>query len=174
MKIFLLIFLISFNTFAYEFKIRAREHFEIHELHTTERIDIYKGLTNTINVWLEKPYDSYFGLSFSPIIAGIKAVETDTYGEKITQQNIGFEYKFFSDSKEVYYRLGLGYSKLETTGGEIENYFGNYGYIGLGTEIPIKNFGLALELAYRYANYNEGLFIKTITPSIGFHFYKDL
>lgn len=177
MKLFLFISLITFNALAYNLKMRAREHFEVHELHTAQSMDIYSGLTNTINIWFEEPYDTYFGLSFSPVIAGIKAKNDDPYGEKITQQNIGFEYKKFPQSlftKDFYYRLGIGYSKLETTSGGVKNYFGSYSYIGLGREIPFNNFGLALEMAYRYNDYNRGLYVKTITPSVGFHFYKTL
>ena len=110
-------------------------------------------------------------------IAGINAVDKETYGKRITQQNIGFEFKKFPHKimpKEFYYRVGAGYSRLETTSGEVDNYYGNYSYLGFGREVPINNFGLALELAYRYTDYNKGLYVKTITPSIGFHFYKDL
>ncbi len=172
----LVLFFIVTDAMAYQFKVRAREHFERHEIHTKDSLDLYQGLTNTINLWWEKPYDTYFGFSFSPVLASIKEIESDgAYGDKITQQNIGLEYKKFPKliSEYFYFRLGLGYSRLETNQGDVKNYFGNYGYIGLGREIPIKNFGLALEMAYRYSDYNRGLYIKTITPSVGFHFYKD-
>lgn len=178
MKYLLLFSILVTNSFAYNLKMRAREHYEVHELHTSNSLEVYSGLTNTINIWFEKPYDTYFGLSFSPILAGINATEENAlYGDKITQQNIGFEFKKFPKTlfpSNYYYRFGLGYSKLETTSGDIENFYGHYTYLGLGKEIPFKNFGLALEVAYRYSNYNNGLFVKTITPSIGFHFYKNL
>lgn len=173
MKYFFL-FLISTNALAFNFKMRAREHYEVHEIYNKDKIDHYRGLTNTINLWWEKPYDTYFGLSFSPILASIKEVKEDSqYGEKITQQNIGLEFKKFLSSK-LFYRLGLGHSNLETTKGAEKNFKGNYGYLGLGIEIPFDSHGLALELAYRYADYEKGIYIKTFTPSVGFHFYKSL
>lgn len=177
MKFSFLILLFSLCSYAANFKVRAREHVEIHELHNTNSIEMYKGLTNTINAWWEVPYQYSFGFSFSPIIASIKADDSDSaYGEKITQQNIGFEIKnFFTKSVEhLFSRLGLGYTRLETTRGDTKNFFGNYAYLGLGYEIPYDQFGLALEMAYRYADYNDNLYIKTISPSIGFHFYKNL
>ena len=171
----LILFFVTTNLYAVNFKVRAREHYEIHELHSQHSLEVYSGLTNTINLWWEKPYDYSFGFSFSPIIAGINANKSDnSYGDKITQQNIGFEIKYFLHNilKSLYIRPGFGYSRLETNKGESKNFFGQYGYLGLGMEIPMDSYGLALEMAYRYADYANDLIVKTITPSVGFHFYK--
>jgi len=158
-------------------KMRAREHFEVHEVNTKAGMEMYRGLTNTINLWWEDPYNYSFGLAFTPVIASINEVKnSSSFGEKITQQNIGVEYKFFLSSinKSLFSRLGFGYSKLEADSGPRDEYYGQFSYFGFGYEIPMNKFGLALEVAYRYADYNDDLYIKTITPSIGFHFYKDL
>ena len=177
-KLALLTVLFTIQTsFSADFKMRAREHFEVHEVRTSSNMEMYRGLTNTINLWWEVPYKYSFGIAFSPVIASIKEVEKDSiYGTKITQQNIGLEYKIFLSSlhTSLFSRLGLGYSKLEADNGPKDEYYGRFSYIGLGYEIPMDNFGLALELAYRYTSYDEGLYIKTITPSVGFHFYKNL
>jgi hypothetical protein len=177
-KIIFITFIFFIQTsFSANIKMRAREHFELHEINNKTEKEMYRGLTNTINLWWEVPYDYSFGLSFSPVISSIKAVEKDSiFGQKITQQNIGLEYKFFLSSihTSLFSRFGLGYSKLEVDYGSNNEYYGQFYYLGLGAEIPMGNFGLALELAYRYANYNDNLYIKSITPSIGFHLYKHL
>jgi len=177
-KIILLTLVLSIqSSFSASLKMRAREHFEFHEIYSSTDMEMYRGLTNTINLWWEDPYNYSFGLAFTPVIASISEVEKDSaFGEKITQQNIGLEYKFFLSfiDTSLFSRLGIGYSKLEVDDGPKDEYYGQFSYIGLGYEIPMNNFGLALELAYRYANYNDNVYIKTITPSIGFHFYKNL
>jgi hypothetical protein len=177
-KLLLFIFIVSIQSaISANLKMRAREHFELHEVNSKAGMEMFRGLTNTINLWWEEPYNYSFGLAFSPVIASIKEVEDDSsFGEKITQQNIGLEYKFFLSSihKSLFSRLGIGYSKLEADSGPRDEYYGQFSYLGLGYEIPMNNFGLALEMAYRHADYNDDLYIKTITPSIGFHFYKDL
>lgn len=178
MKIFLVIVLTtltSLNTFALNFKVRAREHFTHHEVHSNNSLEVYKGLTNTINMWWEKPYEYSFGFSFMPVIAGLRADDKDSpFGEKITHQNIGVEFKYFPKiiSDQFFIRPGLGYSRLETNRGDKKNYYGNFIYLGAGVEIPMDNFGLALEMAYRHSNYSHDIYIKSITPSIGFHFYE--
>ena len=92
------------------------------------------------------------------------------------QQNIGLEFKYFPKilSDFIFLRPGAGYSKLRVDQGDKKEFYGQYAYLGLGYEIPKDDFGLALEMAYRYADYQEAIYIKTITPSIGFHFYKKI
>jgi hypothetical protein len=45
-------------------------------------------------------------------------------------------------------------------------------YSALGYELPLKNFGLALELGYRYTKLSNDISINSLLPSIGLHFYK--
>lgn len=171
-----LFFLIISNALASQVKMRAREHFEVHEVSTPQVLEVYKGLTNTITLAIEKPYKYSYGLSFSPILANLEASNSDSFfGNKITQQNIGVHLKYFLNKslKNTFARIASGYSKLEVDRGSRKEFFGLYSYLGIGYEIPYDKFGLALELAYRYADYNDSIIVKTISPSIGFHFYKN-
>lgn len=160
----------------FNFKARAREHVESHHIKGKNFSEKYLGLNNTVNLWWEKPYDQSIGFSISPIIAGLKTQNEDSaLGSQITYINYGIEYKSFLKqvSKEIFYRIGVGYSKLEPIKGS-RHYEGNNYYLGLGQEIPINNFGLALEMAFRKAKLDDEITIESITPSIGFHFYKNL
>ncbi len=174
----LLLFLAFFNSIhAFEikdFKIRAREHMEWHHVKNEGSRAKFKGLSNTINIWYERPYDFSFGLALSPlIISGIRANDTSTpYGEKIQLFNIGLEGKLFPKLllDNIFVRSGIGHTLFRPDLGE--NLTGVNLYLGIGYEIPFKTFGLALEFAYRRAFLEEGTRVTVVTPSIGFHFYE--
>ena len=172
---FLTIFLVQ-NVHSASIKMRAREHVTYHEIHSSSQIQIYKGLTNTINIWWEEPYEYSFGISFMPVLAGLRsAKDSNTFGDKVTHQNIGLEYKFYPKiiSDWLFLRPGLGYSMLETNGHNTKDYHGKFAYLGVGVEIPYDRLGMAIEMAARYSDYDD-IYMKSITPSIGFHFYKDI
>lgn len=158
---------------AYTFKIRAREHVESNTISYSGGETTYKGLTNTINLWWEKPYDISMGFSVSPIIAGIRADDyTKPFGDEVTIVNYGFELKYFGLKKllpQVYVRPGLTYSELTPDNGVTSS--GHAVYLGIGYEYPFEKFGLALEYAHRHSILSDGITINASTPSIGFHFY---
>ncbi len=172
MKYLFLIFL-PITTQAQDFKVRAREHFEIHTIDVSGTEVEYKGFSNTLNFWWEKPYDISYGFSFSPVISNLEAQGQELLGEDITYWNIGFElkYHFLKSHKSFFVRPGIGYSLLKP-GNSIEDASGYFLYAGIGYEIPFKNFGLALELAVRHSKLSDDITVKSFTPSIGFHFYE--
>ena len=177
MKVLFTVFILLLATEeaeAYDFKFRAREHYEIHNITAGGQDYKFRGLSNTINAWFEKPYDFSIGLAFSPVLAGIKADETYAIGEKLTLYNVGIEAKYFPKllSDYLYGRGGVGYSHLENSGlGKQDGY--NV-YFGLGYEIPFKSFGIALEAAIRQVELNNDISDQIFTPSVGLHFYKML
>ena len=171
-----LVILISDFAFAGKIKIRAREHYELLKIKTDNTEDKYKGLSNTVNIWWEKPYDISYGISFSPIFSGLREEDDNsTFGKKIQTINAGLELKYFPKVliRNLYVRPGITYTVLKPDN-QIRNLSGYSAYLGLGYEIEFKKFGLALEAAYRYSDLENNTTIETITPSIGFHFYKGL
>jgi hypothetical protein len=160
-----------------KFKMRAREHYEVHNIKGENFETKYKGFNNTVNLWWENPYDLYYGFSFSPIFSGLKNKEDQSLGDEIDYFNIGLELKYFpkdylpSVLENFYIRPGTGYSVLKP-GNNVNDAKGYNLYLGLGYEYPFKHLGLALEVAYRYANLEDGVSVQSFTPSIGFHFYE--
>lgn len=156
----------------FEFKIRAREHFETHKFSSASIDTTYRGLSNTINLWWEKPYDISYGFSVSPILSGIRNKEVSApFGEEIILVNYGFEMKYFLKSllSQLYVRPGITYAEL--SGDQTFTKSGHSLYLGLGYEYPFERFGLAFEVAHRYTELTEGITVNSFTPSIGFHFY---
>lgn len=177
MKIIIyLICLIQFAV-ASKFKMRAREHYAVHRVKSDSLEGEYKGLSNTINLWWEKPYILYYGFALSPVLANFKDDETSPLGDKIDYYHLSFEVKYFPRNylpeylENIYIRPAVGMSLLKPDN-SIEGAYGYNIYMGLGYEYPFKNFGLAFEMAYRYANLEDGIEVQSITPSIGFHFYE--
>ena len=128
-----------------------------------------------MNVWYEEPYKYSIGLSFSPIFGSSRATDDNNkpYGDKVKLISTGIEYKVFPHKifAQTYTRLGLGYSQFWTE--EVpERSVGFNFYWGFGYEFPFKNFGLALELGYRYTKLDNDISINSVIPSIGFHFYE--
>ena len=172
MKYLFFILLIPSFSFAQKFKVRAREHFEIHTIDVNGIETKYKGLSNTLNFWWEKPYDISYGFSLSPVFSNLEAQDSPILGNDITFWNIGFElkYHFLSANKSIFVRPGIGYSLLKPDN-SVEDASGYFLYTGIGYEIPFKSFGLALEFGVRYSDLSDNITVESITPSIGFHFY---
>lgn len=170
-----LLFLLCSTCFAAKFKIRAREHFESHKIKTDDFTTTYTGLNNTINLWWEDPYKLSYGFAISPVISGLTPKDDDDLGDRIILPMIGFEVKYFpwEQFKKFYVRPGLGYIELRPDN-SYQDHYGYYGYLGVGLEIPYNMFGLALEVAYRKSYFNDDVEMDSLTPSIGFHFYKSL
>ncbi len=173
MKYLILLSLIPCFAYSQKFKVRAREHFETHTIDSNGTEAEYKGLSNTLNFWWEKPYDISYGFSLSPVLSNLKAQDQELFGEDITFWNIGFElkYHFLKSNKSFFIRPGIGYSLLKP-GNNVKDASGYFLYAGVGYEIPFKNFGLALEMAVRRANLSDDISVNSFTPSIGFHFYE--
>jgi len=172
----LFIVLMAFEqTNAGEIKARAREHVDFHNIVFKDGSDAaYSGLSNTINIWWEKPRIYSIGLAFNPILGSAEADgETDArLSRKLKLITLGLEGKYYHHYiyHNLFTRLGLGSTRLDTNGniGEVDGF---HAYIGTGWEFDIKGVGLALEMAYRQSRLAQGVVVNSITPSIGVHFY---
>ncbi|HEX9756262.1 MAG TPA: hypothetical protein VGB26_00510 [Nitrospiria bacterium] len=157
-------------------RLRAREHFEwlsikYGAVNDTER---YFGLTNTINLWYEEPFQYALGLAFGPVIGSAKSRDSAPTGtdSKVRLWNIGFEgkYFFFPDKHGLFGRIGLTANILDTRG-SLGNLLGGGYYLGVGWEARIWKLGVAPELAFRHVILEQSSQLFAFTPSIGLHFY---
>jgi len=176
----LIVFFIALVAFekalAGDIKVRAREHVDFHNIVLNDGSDAtYRGLSNTINLWWEKPRIYSIGLAFNPIFgsANSDGKYDARLSEKIKLITLGAEGKYYhrNISANLFSRIGLGYTRLNTDGhlGDTDGY---HGYIGAGWEFDVKGIGIALEMAYRQSRLERGTVVNSITPSIGVHFYR--
>ena len=159
---------------AMKFKVRAREHVETHKIDINGAETTYKGLSNTINLWWEMPYELYYGFYISPVFSSLEEDESGSpLGEEIHLFSAGFAGKYFVHKliQNTYLRLEIGYSELRPDN-SVDDATGVSYLIGYGYEFPLEMFGLALEAAYRYSDLSDNTTVKSFTPSIGFHFYE--
>ncbi|MCF6338377.1 MAG: hypothetical protein L3J84_10580 [Gammaproteobacteria bacterium] len=160
---------------AGDIKVRAREHFDFHDVAFDNGSSAYAGLSNTINVWWEKPRIYSIGLAFNPVIGSARASGNydARFGNKIKLIMLGAEGKYYHRdiAPSLFSRLGLGYSRLDAKGsiGDVDGY---HAYIGAGWEFDVKGVGIALEMAFRQSRLAQGVVVNSITPSIGVHFYR--
>jgi len=83
---------------AGDIKVRAREHFDFHDIaFGSGSGSAYAGLSNTINVWWEKPRIYSIGLAFNPVIGSARASgDYDArLGNKIKLIMLGVEGKYY-------------------------------------------------------------------------------
>ena len=166
---------------AYEgrFSIRAREHFEWYDIETPAGSAEYQGLTNTINLWWERPFYYSLGLAVGPVIGGANASNSSTkdiLASDIKLWTVGLEGKYFpfhKDQIKGFVRLGLSWHHLTTSKPE-RDFFGWGQYVGAGWEIPFGRVSVAPEVALRFFELSQNIKGQVVTPSIGFHFYKDI
>ncbi|OQW49196.1 MAG: hypothetical protein A4S09_03775 [Proteobacteria bacterium SG_bin7] len=157
--------------------IRAREHFETHKYKLNSGDYELGGLTNTLNIWHERPFRYSLGLAFSPIIGAARskgAVSTEI-GSEIKLWVLGVEGKYFpyGPDKRGFTRLGLSWHALDTKGTYGVLWGWGY-YLGLGWEFPVGIVSLAPEIAIRNIYLNNDVSGTIFTPSIGVHFYPEL
>lgn len=163
------------SVFSLDFKMRAREHYEINKVKSGLFSSTFKGLSNTVNIWWEKPYKYSFGFALSPVLSGLSSSEASPLGEEIKIYHFGLEGKYFPRLliNKLYLRSGLTYSMLKPD--LLEDTLKGYGlYLGIGYEIPFKMFGLAIEMGTRYTKLDKGYEVNSTIGSLGFHFYKSL
>ncbi len=161
---------------AGDLKVRAREHFDFHKISLNDGDDtFYRGLSNTISIWWEKPWIYSIGFAFNPVIGSADANgDYDArIGHKIKLITLGLEGKYYHRdiAPSLFSRLGLGYSRLDASGsaGDMDGY---HVYIGAGWEFDVKGIGIALEMAFRQSRLAQGGIVNSVTPSIGVHFYR--
>lgn len=167
----------AFGSFFNKIKVRAREHYEFNSFKIDNQSLDYSGFSNTINIWHEVPFKYSIGLAISPIIGKSKINDSDKsalLGDKIQILNLGIEYKqFFNllNSNQIFFRTGASWLKIESYG-TYSDLTGVSTYLGLGYEFKYKNMGIAPEMAMRFGILEKGNTMRSITPSIGFHFYN--
>jgi len=158
-----------------DIKLRAREHFDFHNIIIDDNNNTYRGLSNTINLWWEKPRVYSIGLAFNPIFGSASA--NGNYDARLSNKikliTLGVEGKYYHRdiSPNLFSRLGLGYTQLDTNG-PADGAEGYHAYIGAGWEFDVKGIGIALEMAFRQSRLERDIIVNSITPSIGVHFYR--
>lgn len=163
--------------FADGWAIRAREHFETHRYKLNSGEYELNGLTNTLNIWRERPFRYSLGFALSPVIGGArsKGVVSTEMGSEIKLWVLGVEGKYFPYGPDMkgFTRLGVSWHTLNTKGtfGDLQGW--GY-YVGLGWEIPVGIVSLAPEIAMRNIYLNNDVTGTLFTPSIGVHFYPEL
>ena len=174
--VFMLSVLFTHTVNAEQIKMRAREHFDFHDIMFNDGTQYsYRGLSNTINLWWEKPGDYSIGLAFNPVI-GSARTDDEVNGlldDKVRLITLGVEGKYHHQYfvKNLFSRVGLGASRLQS-GGATGDVDGFHAYLGIGWEFNVKGVGIALEMAYRRSQLEQGITVDSITPSIGVHFYR--
>jgi len=167
----------TFNTaHAYEFKIRAREHFDQAKLTYGEQGNEEQqvsGIGPTLNFWFEDPYANSFGLAWGMTYLNTNGITPYGTGSKDTELwSLGIEGKhyFVPKSGGFFARWGLSSESLKTYDA-FEAVKGTGTYLGLGYEIQFSRIGLAFEAAKRQIKLDRDLTIDLQSPSIGVHFY---
>lgn len=173
----MLVFLSPQDAFCGSFRIRLREHFELLSVRYESLNDSenYFGLTNTANLWYEKPMHFSIGLAMGPVLGSAKSVNDSApmgTDPKIRLWNFGIEGKyFFRPEKSPWFgRIGVTGNLLDTRGSAGTLGGGGY-YLGLGFEAKVWKLGIAPEIAFRHVFLEQGSRIYVFTPSIGVHFY---
>jgi hypothetical protein len=174
LSILIVLIIVRGKSYAMAIKPRLREHFDHHTISTAGQEFSYSGLSNTINLWYEKPFEYAIGLAINPVLGNTKYKDglQSVLGEKITLRLIGIEAKHFPVKliEHGFYRVGLFYTELQT-----DTAFGDLSgwsfLIGVGHEFKIWKMGIAPEFAIRRSFLANSTSVLSITPSIGFHFY---
>lgn len=156
-------------------KFRARQMYEFHTLEINGKQYRYQGFSNSFDYWYEVPYQYSIGLALGPLLGGSsnsRQDETDPeVGDKITISFLGIEGKYFIYNL-LYLRGGFGWTPLKVKNSESSK-SGFFTLLGVGYEfVPKEGFGIATEIDFRKGIYEDNITIDTVSPSIGFHFYK--
>lgn len=161
-----------------DIRFRAREHFEVQEFKMGSVRETYKGATNTLNVWYERPFNFSVGLAAGPILGASRANDSDfqpQMGDKVILRWQGLEGKYFpwGESLKVFVRGGV-YAHQLTTNGDLGRLTGWGSLAGVGIEIPIGVVSIAPEFSVRQISLSDNVSAFILSPAIGFHFYPEL
>ncbi len=166
-----------------KFRARAREHFEWVRLTIPGEIEPvrYFGLTNTLNLWMEKPFHYAIGFAGGPMLGSATATSEVPAGfdPKARFWHAGVEAKYWiiDHPPSPFVRGGVLLTGFDACG---DSYFstcddgllkGIGAYAGVGLEFMVWKIGVAPEFALRQTRFENGAKAIAITPSIGFHFY---
>ena len=158
-------------------KFRARESFENLEFEYQGQKQSYRGFSNTINLFYEKPFQYSLGLAFGSIFSSLQAKNNQplqNLGEKVSFYFVGLESKLFflhSGKRGFFFRPGI-YLQILKSGGPSGDDKASAILGGLGYEFLVyKNISLAPEVAYKRGTAGDFNFAG-ITYSLGVHFYS--
>jgi hypothetical protein len=159
------------------FAPRIREHFESHTYRVDGQTAKFRGLSNTFNLWYEKPFHYSFGLALGPVLGIARSQDAvpGTLGTRVRLWTAGLEGKYFPMGPDLkgFARVGVAWQALDTNG-TAGNISGWGGYLGLGWEFPIWRVSIAPEIAIREVRFERGVSGTVFTPCIGVHFYPEL
>jgi hypothetical protein len=138
----------------------------------------YGGLSNTINVWYEKPFQYSFGFAASPLLATLPVTKGEPppeCGDRVRLVHLGSEGKIFpfAGLVHVFARAGV-YSSTLTSNGPLGSTTGTSGLLGIGYEWDLGGIGLAPEFSWRTGWLARSIKFEGSAPAIGLHFYKAL
>jgi len=176
LAICLITLFISSNVQAFEFKnfkLRARENIEVHNLRFQGNSQTFTGLSNTLSFGHEIPFKHYYAISVNPFLT-FKDPETNSaspFGEEIRLVNIGIEGKqFFDFSKSFFVRGALAWSQLTSDDLPAQDGFSVAASAGYEFYIT-KTVTLAPEIGYRRAELENDISDDVFSFTFGIHFY---
>lgn len=158
-------------------KFRARESYETLKFEYDGQTQTYRGFTNTINLFYEKPLQYSFGFAFGSIFSGLKAKDNQSLtnlGNEVEFLFAGLESKLFflnTENRGFFFRPGFYLQSLKSRGpsGDIKS---SALLGGLGYEFLVyENISLAPEFAYKSGSAGDFNF-SGYTLSLGVHFYS--
>lgn len=155
--------------------MRARESFEWFDIESSSQDVAYQGLTNTFNLFYEKPMEYSIGLAGGSIFSGLSTTDTPLPGfsDEIKTTFIGLEAKYFPTKalRGFFVRPGLYWKTLNSKGvvGKVDGFMGG---VGLGYEIPIwEQIHLVPETGTQFGDLGAyPVNIKSV--SLALHFYN--
>ncbi len=158
-----------------KFRMRARETYNWLKFEGQGEEEVYRGLSNTFNLFYEKPFNYSYGLAFGSLLSSLSASTTLTgLSKDIFIYFIGFETKVFFlnlGGHGFFARPGVFYHQIQNEGAR-GNLDGVSLLTGVGYEFLItKSVSLAPELSLRSGE--SGPFSwQGLTFSLGVHFYQ--
>ncbi len=160
-----------------DFRMRARETFEVYNFKFESEDKTYKGLSNTFNLWYEKPFRFSFGLAGGALLSSFESSKKQAINgisDKIKIDFLGIEFKYFLiqlKNKGLFVRPGVYWHNLKTNSSRGDIY-GRSFYTGIGYEFLVyKGLSLAPELGFKAGKTRE-ITWTNFNASIGLHFYK--
>lgn len=172
--IFIGLMFFSFYSYGQNYAFRARENYDFLKFSGTNISEKYAGLSSTINLYNEIPYNLSYGLSLTLPLGTIQADGvTSPLGEEIDLWQFGGDIKYFPlENLKAFLRGTLTYTLLKSD--RLNDDPSGVGfYVGLGWEVPIyKGLALAPEVGYRHMELENDLSANSLLLSLGLHFYS--
>ncbi|OGG96547.1 MAG: hypothetical protein A2508_02120 [Candidatus Lambdaproteobacteria bacterium RIFOXYD12_FULL_49_8] len=169
--------LMSGTAWAYDFKIRAREHFDTMKLTYGEassdnQTRNHSGIGPMLDFWFEEPFANSFGFAYGMTYINNNGETPYAQGSRDTEMwTTGIEGKhFFIKDGGLFGRWAASRQRLKSYDafGELK---GTSGYLGVGWEFHLGKIGLAFETGRVRASFERQITIESESPSIGVHFY---